>query len=133
MNLLFQSRRGHRPDPATQAGLRADWPGEKLYLICDNYSVHKRAEVRVWCADNDVELVSLQTYSCWLNRIECEFAALRYFALNGTDHRSHAEKNVAIGDYIRWRNQRAGTYPRLRCRLEDPAAKLSTQRCLTRH
>jgi hypothetical protein len=23
--------------------------------------------------------------------IECEFAALRYFALNGTDHRSHDE------------------------------------------
>ncbi|NQE72421.1 hypothetical protein NG2371_06906 [Nocardia gamkensis] len=26
--------------------LRARWPGQKLYLICDNYSVHKRAEVR---------------------------------------------------------------------------------------
>ncbi|GAA4572147.1 hypothetical protein GCM10023176_34440 [Micromonospora coerulea] len=28
-------------------------------------------------------------------------------ALNGTDHRSHAEQDAAIGDYIRWRNQRA--------------------------
>ncbi|WP_342801248.1 IS630 family transposase [Nocardia sp. No.11] len=88
--------------------LRARWPGEKLYLICDNYSVHKRAEVRAWCAGNDVELVFLPTYSSWLNRIECEFAALRYFALNGTDHRSHAEQDAAIGDYIRWRNQHAG-------------------------
>ncbi|MFI6369302.1 hypothetical protein ACIBG0_42230 [Nocardia sp. NPDC050630] len=26
--------------------LRARWPGQKLYLICDNYSVHKRREVR---------------------------------------------------------------------------------------
>ncbi|WP_245400241.1 hypothetical protein [Nocardia albiluteola] len=60
-----------------------------------------------------------------MNRIECEFAALRYFALNehvhgveaesrcvaapfGTDHRSHAEQDAAIGDYIRWRNQHAG-------------------------
>ncbi|MET9030807.1 transposase, partial [Nocardia sp. NPDC004168] len=32
--------------------LRARWPGEKLYLICDNYSVHKRAEVRAWCTAN---------------------------------------------------------------------------------
>ena len=38
---------------------------------------------------------------------EAEFAAVRYFALNGTDHRSHAEQDAALGDYIRWRNQRA--------------------------
>lgn len=34
-------------------------------------------------------------------------AALRYFALNGTDHRSHSEQNAAIGAYIRWHNTRA--------------------------
>ncbi|MFG1738111.1 transposase [Micromonospora chalcea] len=49
----------------------------------------------------------LPTYASWLNWIEAEFAAVRYFALNGTYHRSHAEQNAAIGDYIRWRNQRA--------------------------
>ncbi|WP_405110014.1 hypothetical protein OG559_29625 [Micromonospora sp. NBC_01405] len=26
---------------------------------------------------------------------------------NGTDHRSHAEQDTAIGDYIRWRNRHA--------------------------
>jgi hypothetical protein len=31
------------------------------------------------------------TYGSWLNWIEAAFAALRYFALNGTDHRSHEE------------------------------------------
>jgi hypothetical protein len=81
--------------------LRARWLGQKLYLICDNYSVHKRAEVKAWCTANAVELVFLPTYSSWLNRIECEFAALRYFALNGTDHRSHGEQDEAIGTYIR--------------------------------
>lgn len=30
---------------------------------------------RRWCAGNDVELKFLPTYSSWLNRIECEFAA----------------------------------------------------------
>lgn len=43
----------------------------------------------------------------WLNWIESDFAALRYFAFNGTDHRSHGGQDDAIGDYIRWRNQRA--------------------------
>ncbi|MGX7671308.1 transposase [Plantactinospora sp. DSM 117369] len=47
----------------------------------------------------------LPTYASWLNWIEAEFAALRYFALNGTDHRAHPEQNTAIGDYIRWRNR----------------------------
>ncbi|WP_327276787.1 hypothetical protein OG609_36890 [Streptomyces sp. NBC_01224] len=32
---------------------------------------------------------------------------MRYFALNGTDHRSHSEQNAAIGAYIRWHNTRA--------------------------
>ncbi len=76
-------------------------------MILDNYSVHKRREVREWCTAHDVELVFLPTYSSWSNRIECEFAALRYFALNGTDHRSHGEQDDAVTSYIRWRNQHA--------------------------
>jgi hypothetical protein len=47
------------------------------------------------------------TRTAWLNWIEAEFAALRYFALNGTDHRSHDEQNAAINGYIRWHNHRA--------------------------
>lgn len=80
--------------------LRARWPREKLYVIADNFSPHKRAEVREWAANNNVELVFLPTYSSWLNWIESEFAALRYFALNGTDHRSHNEQDAAIGAYV---------------------------------
>ena len=82
-------------------------PGQKLYVILDNFSPHKHAEVTGWAAANDVELVFLPTYSSWLNWIEPEFAALRYFALNGTDHRTHAEQGGAIARYIRWRNARA--------------------------
>ncbi|MFE9695026.1 IS630 family transposase [Micromonospora sp. NPDC005806] len=87
--------------------LRRRWPDQRLYLILDNFSPHKHPEVRAWCATNRVDLVFLPTYASWLNWIEAEFAAVRYFALNGTDHRSHAEQDAAIGDYIRWRNQRA--------------------------
>jgi hypothetical protein len=38
--------------------------------------------------------------------IEAEFAAPRYFALGGTDHRTHIEQNAAIAAYVRWRNTR---------------------------
>ena len=87
--------------------LRRRWPGEKLYVIVDNFSPHRHAQVQGWAAEHDVELVFLPTYGSWLNWIESEFAALRYFALNGTDHRTHAEQNAAIGAYVRWRNARA--------------------------
>ncbi len=87
--------------------LRARWPGEKLYVVCDNFSPHRHARVHTWCAAHQVELVFLPTYGSWLNWIESEFAALRYFALNGTDHHSHTEQNTAIASYVRWRNTRA--------------------------
>jgi transposase len=87
--------------------LRRRWPGQRLYLVLDNYGPHKRPEVRAWCTAHDVEPVFLPTNASWLNWIECEFTALRYFALAGTDHQSHAEQNAAIGGYIRWRNARA--------------------------
>jgi hypothetical protein len=32
----------------------------------------------------------------WLNRIEPQFTALRYFTLDGTDHASHAEQTRMI-------------------------------------
>jgi hypothetical protein len=54
-----------------------------------------------------VELVFLPIYASWLNWIESEFAAVRYFALNGTDHRTDAEQGDAIAGYMRRRNARA--------------------------
>jgi transposase len=87
--------------------LRRRWPDQKLYVIADNFSPHKHPQVQSWAASNDVELVFLPTYASWLNWIEADFAALRYFALNGTDHRTHAEQGEAIAGYIRWYNARA--------------------------
>lgn len=87
--------------------LRTRWPEQPLHVIVDNFSPHRTAAVRTWAADHDVELVFTPTYSSWLNWIESEFAALRYFALNGTDHRTHAEQDEAIAGYIRWRNDHA--------------------------
>jgi hypothetical protein len=78
-------------------------------VVLDNFSPHRHLSVREWTADNDVELVFLPTYGPWLNSIESDFAALRYFALNGTDHRSHTEQNTAIAAYMRWRTNTAVT------------------------
>ena len=42
-----------------------------------------------------------------VNRIEAQFTALRYFALDGTDHASHKEQASMIRRYIIWRNNHA--------------------------
>jgi hypothetical protein len=39
-------------------------------------------------------------YGSWLNRIQAQFTALRYFALDGTDHLSHVEQARMIRRYI---------------------------------
>ena len=43
----------------------------------------------------------------WLNRIEAQFTALRYFALDGTDHPTHEAQSRMIRRYIAWRNRHA--------------------------
>ncbi|MFC7655184.1 transposase [Pseudonocardia benzenivorans] len=57
-----------------------------MHIICDNFSPHRKAEVADWCNDHDVELVFTPTYASWLNWIESEFTALRYFTLDGSDY-----------------------------------------------
>ena len=51
---------------------------------------HRR--VGDWAAANGVELAHVPFYGSGLNRIEAQFTALRYFALDGTDHESHREQ-----------------------------------------
>jgi transposase len=86
--------------------LQARFSGH-LLVICDHFSPHKKPELHVWAAAHDIELVYLPTYASWLHRIECQFQALRPFALNGSDYASHAEQDRAIHAYLRWHNRNA--------------------------
>ncbi len=90
-------------------------PEVRIAIVLDNFSPHlsTKADQRVgeWAAANNVELAYTPTYSSWLNRIEAQFTALRYFALDGTDHDSHAEQASMIRRYIRWRNRNAHDKP----------------------
>ncbi|MBK3629695.1 IS630 family transposase [Streptomyces sp. MBT49] len=83
----------------------------RIAIVCDNYSPHlttKRCQrVGTWAEANNVEIAYTPTSSSWLNRIEAQFTALRYFALDGTDHASHREQGSMIRRYIIWRNKHA--------------------------
>jgi transposase len=86
--------------------LRRRFPTGKLYVICDNYGPHKKIEVTDWCTEHDIELIYTPSNASWLNWIESEFQAVRYFTLDGSDYPSHTAQETVIAGYIRWRNQR---------------------------
>jgi transposase len=60
-----------------------------------------------WAKANNVEIAYTPTNSSWLNRIEAQFTALRYFALDGTDHPTHKVQGSMTRRYIIWRNKNA--------------------------
>ena len=86
-------------------------PETRIAIICDNFSPHltTRKDKRVghWAAASNVEIAYTPTNASWWNRIEAQFTALRYFALDGTDHASHQEQASMIRRYIIWRNKHA--------------------------
>lgn len=86
-------------------------PHVRIAIVLDNFSPHLSTKtdtrVRDWAAANNVELAYVPTYASWLNRIEPQFTALRYFTLDGTDHPSHTEQARMIRRYIAWRNRHA--------------------------
>src|SRR3954470_5617917 len=104
--------------------LRSLHPAEvRIGIVLDNFSPHlsTKTDRRVgqWAAANNVELAYVPFYGSWLNRIEAQFTALRYFALDGTDHPSHREQASMIRRYIAWRNRHT-TDPKLRKVVNAP-------------
>jgi transposase len=92
--------------------LRSLYPlSTRIAIVCDNFSPHlstrKDGRVGAWAAASNAEIAYTPSNSSWMNRIEAQFTALRYFALDGTDHASHKEQASMIRRYIIWRNNHA--------------------------
>ena len=92
--------------------LRSLYPPEiRIAIVCDNFAPHlttaKDRRVGAWAGASNVEIAYTPTNSSWLNRVEAQFTALRYFALDGTDHASHKQQASMIRRYIIWRNNHA--------------------------
>jgi transposase len=79
---------------------------QTLHIVLDNYGPHLKTEVVAWAASHKVRFYFTPTNASWLNRIECQFTALKKFALNHSDFRSHEEQQESINRYLAWRNRR---------------------------
>ncbi len=87
--------------------VRSRYPREqKLHIVMDNYSPHITDEVLAWAKDHNIRFYLTPTNGSWLNRIESQFTALKKFALQPSDYRSHEEQQAAIESYLTWRNRR---------------------------
>jgi transposase len=87
--------------------VRRRYPSSQvLHIVLDNYGPHLKAEVRAWAATHQIRFHLTPTEASWLNRIESHFAALKKFALEASDHRSHEQQQAAILDYLSWRNRK---------------------------
>jgi transposase len=88
--------------------LRSLHPTEvRIGIVLDNFSPHVSHDIAAWAAAHNIELAFVPFYASWLNRIEAQFQALRYFTLDGTDHPDHATQARMIRRYIAWRNRHA--------------------------
>jgi len=92
--------------------LRSLYPPQvRIAIICDNFSPHlstaRDSRVGDRAAASNTEIACTPANASWLNRIEAQFTALRYFAPDGTDHEAHREQASMIRRYIIWRNNHA--------------------------
>jgi len=72
-----------------------------VHLILDNYGTHKTVKVKNWLLRHPrFTLHFTPTYSSWLNQVERFFAALTETQLRRGTHRSVAELERAIYEYL---------------------------------
>jgi transposase len=86
--------------------VRSRYPrSQKLHMVMDNYGPHITETVLAWAKNHNIRVYLTPTNGSWLNRIESQFTALKKFALQPSDYRSHEEQQAAIESYLTWRNR----------------------------
>ena len=97
-------------------GVRRRYPAHvRLYIILDNRKSHKTRAVLKWVRQHNIRLLFTPNYCSWLNPIECQFTALRKFALSTRYFENHTQQGRSIQTYMRYRN-RAKVTPKIRHR-----------------
>ncbi|WP_369229025.1 IS630 family transposase [Streptomyces sp. R21] len=93
---------------AALKSIRAARPdGAPIYVILDNLSAHKGADIRRWAKKHKVELCFTPTYASWANPIEAHFGPLRQFTIANSHHPNHTVQTRTLHSYLRWRNANA--------------------------
>jgi transposase len=103
----FRSRKRWQETLEILQRIRKRYPiEERIYLVMDNFSPHKRKEIRRSARRSNITIVWTPTNASWLNRIECQFTELKSAVFHNTFFREHSDvKNNTYG-FLRYRNAR---------------------------
>lgn len=82
-------------------------PEQRVHLILDNFSPHRKDEVTRWCRRNNVHLIWTPTNASWLNPIECQFTPVKEFVIRNSYYEDHAQLRTALTRYATYRNRHA--------------------------
>jgi transposase len=86
--------------------LRKKYPkNQRIHLILDNFSPHRKAMVLRYCRKNNIHLIWTPTNASWLNPIEFQFTHVEEFVIRGTYYQSHSELKNSLNKYVRYRNK----------------------------
>jgi transposase len=87
--------------------IEKELPGDlAVHVVVDNSSIHNAPTVRRWLKRHPrFQLHFTPTYSSWLNQVERWFANLTEQALRRSSHKSTAELEDAIGEYLEASNE----------------------------
>jgi hypothetical protein len=77
------------PDAMQRVLNHAEWDAD---AVSPHLSTKTYCRIGDWAAVNNVEAASVPFYASWLDRIEQQFTALRYFALGGTHTNATASR-----------------------------------------
>ena len=81
----------------------------RLYIVMDNLSAHKKAEVLAYMSSHRMEPVWTPVQASWLNLIEPHFGPMKKFVLSNSDDPDHATRRRRIYRYLTWRNKQHGS------------------------
>lgn len=105
---MNRCKKGAANTLAALKSIRAARPdGAPIYVILDNLSAHKGADIRRWAKKYKVELCFTPTYASWANPIEAHFGPLRQFTIANSHHPNHTVQTRTLHAYLRWRNVNA--------------------------
>lgn len=109
------------------------FPAGRIYLVCDNYGAHQKAEVLTWCANHDIELVFTPSNASWLNWIECESPRCATSSSTAATTPPTPPQEQAMARYIRCANRHAKPKRHYAVNPKIRRPDYLPQRCVTRH
>jgi transposase len=102
-----RSRKRHQETLDAFRLLRRRYPeNQRIHLILDNFSPHRKDNVLRYCRKNNIHLIWTPTNASWLNPIECQFTHVKEYVIRNSNYQHHEELKQALNAYVKYRNKK---------------------------